>query len=267
MRGERSSAAGEENRRPEAAGPLCFRAVSPRLTIVLLFVVALALLAGCGGSSKKTTSTATSTPASTPTTPTTTTSTQASTGPCKKVAMPAPKGAQHLPKPTLKLAASKTWTATVATNCGSFTITLDVKRAPKTSASFASLSKKGFYNGLIFHRIVPNFVIQGGDPLGDGTGGPGYQVVEPPPANLHYTHGIVAMAKTAQDPSGASGSQFYVVTAGDAQLPPQYALLGKVTKGLGVVDAIGELPLQTNDPQGGPPVDPVVIKSVKISGS
>jgi cyclophilin family peptidyl-prolyl cis-trans isomerase len=230
--------------------------------IGLLFVLALGLLAGCGGSSKKTTSTAASTPASTPTT---TTSTQASTGPCKKVAMPTPKGAQHLPKPTLKLDPAKTWTATVATNCGSFTITLDVKQAPKTSASFASLSEKGFYDGLIFHRIVPNFVIQGGDPLGDGTGGPGYQVVEPPPANLRYTHGVVAMAKTAQDPSGASGSQFYVVTAADAQLPAQYALLGKVTRGLGVVDTIGQLPLQTNDPQGGPPIDPVVIKSVSVA--
>jgi peptidyl-prolyl cis-trans isomerase B (cyclophilin B) len=238
--------------------------VTRRLIIGLLAVVALAVLAGCGGSSKKTTSTAASQAASTPTTAT---STQPSTGPCKKVALPAPKGPQHLPKPKLKLDASKTWTATVTTNCGAFTITLDVARAPKTSASFASLARRGFFNHLIFHRIVPNFVIQGGDPLGDGTGGPGYQVVEPPPANLRYTHGVVAMAKTAQDPSGASGSQFYVVTAADAQLPAQYALLGRVTKGLGVVDAIGQLPLQTNDPQGGAPVDPVVIESMTVAGS
>src|SRR5439155_1334669 len=83
-----------------------------------------------------------------------------------------------------------------------------------------------------FHRIVPGFVIQGGDPKGDGTGGPGYKVVEAPPKTLQYTKGVVAMAKTQLEAAGTSGSQFFVVTGEDAQLPADYALLGKVTGGL-----------------------------------
>jgi peptidyl-prolyl cis-trans isomerase B (cyclophilin B) len=245
----------------------------PSLLLVLAAALALAALAGCG-SSKKSDSAggAISTPATTDTaasTPDTTasTSTTSQSGPCKSVSQPNPKGAQDLHKPTLKLDPSKQWTATMVTNCGTFVIELDVKRAPKTSASFASLSEKGFYDDLIFHRIAPGFVIQGGDPQGDGSGGPGYQVVEAPPKSLKYTQGVVAMAKTGTDPPGASGSQFFVVTAPDAQLPPEYALLGKVVKGYKVVETIANLPLQSNDPSGSPPVDPVVISKVMIKGS
>ncbi len=245
----------------------------PSLLLVLAAALALVALAGCGSSKKSNASGAISVPstattdttASTPATTASTTTTQ--NGPCKTVAQPNPKGPQHLAKPTLKLDPSKTWTATMVTNCGSFTIKLDVKRAPKTASSFASLSQKGFYDNLIFHRIAPGFVIQGGDPQGDGSGGPGYQVVEAPPKNLKYTQGVVAMAKTATDPNGASGSQFFVVTAPDAQLPPQYALLGRVTKGYKVVETIANLPLQTQDPSGSAPVDPVVISKVTIKSS
>ncbi len=111
------------------------------------------------------------------------------------------------------------------------TIALDTERAPKTANSFAYLSEEGFYDDLTFHRIVPGFVIQGGDPLGTGTGGPGYSVDEKPPANLAYTKGMVAMAKSSAEPPGRSGSQFYVVTGADAGLPPEYALVGKVERG------------------------------------
>ncbi|HEX4806853.1 MAG TPA: peptidylprolyl isomerase [Conexibacter sp.] len=223
--------------------------------LVALAAAALALLGGCGSSGGK----ATGTQARTSTT-------AASNGPCQQVAQPTPKGPQHLRAPTLRLDPGKTWTARITTNCGAFTIRLDVARAPKTSASFASLAKMGFYDDLTFHRIAQGFVIQGGDPSGDGSGGPGYTVVEKPPANLRYTHGVVAMAKTATDPDGASGSQFFVVTAPDAGLPPQYALLGKVVQGLNVVDAIGALPLaQGANPSDGPPAQPVVMQSVTIS--
>src|SRR5207244_5060037 len=85
------------------------------------------------------------------------------------------------------------------------------------------------------------FIIQGGDPTASGTGGPGYLTVDKPPASARYTHGVVAMAKTPRQTAGTSGSQFFVVTGDDAQLPPEYALLGKVVKGLDVVDAIGKL--------------------------
>lgn len=230
------------------------RTRTSRILLAALSALALALLSGCGSSSKRTT--ATQAPATT----------AASNGPCQTVAAPAPKGPQHLRAPSMALDPSKTWTARVTTNCGSFTIKLDVARAPKTSASFVYLAKQGFYDDLTFHRIAQGFVIQGGDPQGDGSGGPGYSVVEKPPANLRYAHGVVAMAKTATDPDGASGSQFFIVTAPDAGLPPQYALLGKVVQGLDAVDAIGQLPLQQgSNPTDGPPAQPVVIQSVVVA--
>ncbi len=146
-------------------------------------------------------------------------STVASAAGCEQVETPKPKQVSlSAPKQTLKK--GETVTAVVDTSCGTFEIALDTTRAPKTSNSFAYLSEQGFYDGLPFHRIVPGFVIQGGDPLGTGTGGPGYSVDEKPPSNLAYTKGIVAMAKSAAEPPGRSGSQFYVVTGADAGLPP-----------------------------------------------
>jgi cyclophilin family peptidyl-prolyl cis-trans isomerase len=136
---------------------------------------------------------------------------------------------------------AKAYTVNVQTNLGTFAFALDVKDSPCTTSSFASLVRKRFFDGLIFHRIVPGFVIQGGDPNGNGTGGPGYTVVDTPPANATYKRGTVAMAKTGAEPAGTSGSQFFVVTGTDAGLPPDYALLGKVTQGLAVVERIGRL--------------------------
>ena len=182
---------------------------------------------------------------------------------CEAAEEPEPKGEGKLDKPTGKLDAAKSYVATVSTNCGDFEITLDAKRAPKTAASFKSLADDGFYDGLIFHRVVPGFVIQGGDPKGDGTGGPGYSVVEAPPQDLVYAKGVVAMAKAGAEPPGASGSQFFVVTAEDAQLPPDYALLGKVTSGQDVVDTIGVA--ETDGMEK--PADPIVISSVKVAVS
>ena len=150
----------------------------------------------------------------------------------------------------------------MSTNCGDFEITLDSKRAPKTGGSFKALADEGFFDGTTFHRIVSGFVIQGGDPKGDGTGGPGYSVVEAPPQDLVYEKGIVAMAKTGAEAAGTSGSQFFVVTAEDAGLPPDYALLGKVTAGQDVVDKIG---VAETDPASEKPLDPVVISSVKVT--
>jgi cyclophilin family peptidyl-prolyl cis-trans isomerase len=226
-----------------------------RRSLLALTLLALALaLTACGGSAKK------SKPAATAAAPAQASPTQQAG--CQKVAAPKPKGPQHLAKPKATLAPGKTWVATVATSCGSFEITLDVKRAPKTAGSFAYLARKGFYDGLTFHRIVPGFVIQGGDPLGTGTGGPGYSIREAPPQSLQYTRGVVAMAKTGTEPSGTSGSQFFVVTGEDAQLPPDYALVGKVTQGEDVVDTIGTVP---SDASTGRPNQPVVIDSIKIS--
>jgi peptidyl-prolyl cis-trans isomerase B (cyclophilin B) len=165
---------------------------------------------------------------------------------CTSVTPPAGK-AQQAAKPTARLDPSKSYDVRFRTNCGSFTIRLAVKTSPETTASFLSLVKKGYFDGTVFHRIVPGFVIQGGDPTGSGTGGPGYTTVDPPPASTRYTLGVAAMAKAGSEPAGSSGSQFFVVTAKDAQLPPDYAVLGKVVKGLAVVEAVGQL----GDPSSG----------------
>lgn len=178
---------------------------------------------------------------------------------CKEVEAPAPKKIKlKAPKQTLKK--GEDVTAVVTTSCGTFEIALDTTRAPKTANSFVYLAKKGFYDDLTFHRIAPGFVIQGGDPLGTGTGGPGYSVDEKPPSNLSYTKGTVAMAKSSAEPPGRSGSQFFVVTSpADAGLPPEYALVGKVSKGYSVVARIGKLPVR-----GEAPKKPVLIESVTI---
>ncbi len=205
----------------------------------LSITLAAVALAGCGSSSSGSSATSSTTTI----TSSTTTAAGAATG-CKSVSIPAPRGPYHLKPPASTLDPAKTYTVHVTTNCGSFAFTLDVAGSPKTASSFYALVKSGFYNNLTFHRVVPEFVIQGGDPAGNGSGGPGYTVVDKPPANLRYATGDVAMAKTEAQPSGASGSQFFIVlsAAGAAQLTPVYALLGKVVSGLNVVKRIGSLP-------------------------
>jgi peptidyl-prolyl cis-trans isomerase B (cyclophilin B) len=222
-----------------------------------VLIASLALVAaGCGSSSDDESS---ATPAATATaTPTV----DLSNG-CEQADKPAPKDPGKLKKPTAKLDKGKTYVATVSTSCGDFEITLDAKRAPKTGGAFKYLADQRFFDGTTFHRIVKDFVIQGGDPAGTGEGGPGYTVVEAPPSDLRYEKGVVAMAKTQTDPRGASGSQFFVVTGGGAaQLPPDYALLGKVTAGMDVVERINGVQA---DPSTGQPAFTVVIKSVTVA--
>jgi cyclophilin family peptidyl-prolyl cis-trans isomerase len=175
-------------------------------------------------------------------------STTASADGCSQVAAPKPKTVSFkAPKQTVKQ--GEKLTAVVDTSCGTFDIALDTEQAPKTVNSFAFLADEGFYDGLDFHRVAPGFVIQGGDPLGNGTGGPGYSVDEKPPANLSYTKGTVAMAKSSAEPPGRSGSQFFVVLAPDAGLPPEYALVGKVSSGIDVVERIGSLGTASEKPK------------------
>ena len=217
------------------------------MPVALVLVCAL-FLAACGGGDDERAATPEASP-------------RAAAG-CEKVPAAKPKEVK-VAKPTTALDPAKTYVARVLTNCGEFEITLDAKRAPKTGGSFKTLVDKGFYDGLAFHRIAPGFVIQGGDPKGDGSGGPGYSITEAPPQDLAYSKGVVAMAKTASDPPGTSGSQFFVVTGEDAGLPPDYALLGMVTKGQEVVDRIGVA-------EAGPdeqPVNPVVIRQIRITES
>ena len=167
------------------------------LRLALVFLVCAALLASCGGDNGSDNSEAAATP------------TAAAPAGCKSAAAPKPKGEGKLAKPKATLDKSKTYVATVSTNCGDFEITLDAKKAPKTGGSFEYLADKGFYDGTTFHRIVAGFVIQGGDPKGDGTGGPGYSVVEAPPKNLVYGKGVVRWPRRAPsrpERPGASSS-------------------------------------------------------------
>jgi cyclophilin family peptidyl-prolyl cis-trans isomerase len=183
---------------------------------------------------------------------------QASAAGCERVSSPAPRKV-HLQAPKQTVRPGEKLTAVVKTSCGTFDIALDTQRAPKTVNSFVYLGGKGFYDGLAFWRVAPSYVIQGGDPLGNGTGGPGYHVDEKPPPNLAYTNGVVAMAKTAVEPPGRSGSQFFIVTAADAGLSPDSALVGRVDKGIDVVERIGSLGMPS-----GHPTQTVLIKRITI---
>src|SRR5215207_4931097 len=162
---------------------------------------------------------------------------QSSAG-CRTVEAPAAEE-RTAPKPTTRLDPSNRYRLTLHTNCGSFTILLDVKGAPTTSASLVSLARRGYFDDTVFHRIVPEFVIQGGDPTATGTGGPGYTTVDTPAKDTQYTLGTVAMAKTAAEPRGAGGSQFFVVTSDELQLPGDYGVIGEVTSGFETVARIG----------------------------
>jgi cyclophilin family peptidyl-prolyl cis-trans isomerase len=227
------------------------------------FLLVAALIAGCGSGGSDTAAIPSGGgAASSTTTATQATQTTAAPAGCRSVPEPKPKPDGTLKKPSAKLDASKTWTATVKTNCGTFAFRLDLKRAPNASASLAYLAGKKFYDGTIFHRIVPGFVIQGGDPTGSGSGGPGYSTVDKPPSDASYKKGVVAMAKTGDEPSGTAGSQFFVVTGADAGLPADYAVAGKVTNGLDVVERIGKLGDQSEQP-----TTTVEIESFRVSSS
>jgi peptidyl-prolyl cis-trans isomerase B (cyclophilin B) len=174
--------------------------------------------------------------------------------------------------PNLTIDTSTTYIATMQTSCGTIKIELDPKIASDTVNSIVFLVRQHFYDGSTFHRIARDFVIQGGDPTGTGSGGPGYSTVSPPPKNAKYPVGTVAMAKTGSDPPGTAGSQFFIVTSSSAQaaLAPSdsglYAIVGHVVSGMKVVQKIAGLSIQggTSD---GPPSETVYIDTVTIKAS
>jgi peptidyl-prolyl cis-trans isomerase B (cyclophilin B) len=209
---------------------------SGRVAAAVAVLLAAGALSACGGSDATTTAAASD---------------------CTPV--DAPQGAARKADPP-KADAPTAKGVVFETNCGSFTVTFD-DRAPKTAASMQSLVEQGFYDGLSIHRVVGDFLIQGGDPLGDGTGGPGYTIDEKPPPGLSYTRGTVAMAKTDAQPVGESGSQFLIAVAPDIGLTPDYALVGKVTDGMDVVQAISELAPDGEDAE---PTSPVVISKATL---
>jgi peptidyl-prolyl cis-trans isomerase B (cyclophilin B) len=197
-------------------------------------------------------------------TPPATTGTTGAASACEEVEAPQPKQVKLKP-PKENVTPGEHITATVETNCGDFEIRLDTRKFTKTASSFVHMVKHGVYDDTTFHRVVPDFVIQGGDPKGTGSGDAGYSIREEPPVKTSYTRGVVAMAKTAVEPPGTSGSQFFVVTEADAGLPPDYAVLGKVVGGEEAVDAIAAQADPALGPEGGKPVSPVVIERIKLS--
>ena len=180
-------------------------------------------------------------------------------GGCKDVAAPKPKPDGGAKKPAKPLASGKTYRVVMTTSCGEFTIGLDQKISPNTAASFASLARSGFYDNTVFHRIVPEFVIQGGDPTGTGTGGPGYSTRDTPPGDTS-TPRLMAMARPNRA-AGTSVASFYGHRPRRG-IAADYAVLAGV-KGQDVVEAIG----QQGDPASGgtgTPLQPVVLESATL---
>jgi cyclophilin family peptidyl-prolyl cis-trans isomerase len=161
-------------------------------------------------------------------------------------------------EPPMVIDTNKRYTATMVTSHGTMVIALDPLAAPKTVNSFVFLARYHYYDGVIFHRIIPGFVLQGGDPTGTGTGGPGYKFADELPAPGRYQIGSLAMANAGPN---TNGSQFFVISGPDgAALPPQYALFGAVVSGGDVVAAIDALGTRSGSPK-----EKVTIESVTIA--
>jgi len=169
-----------------------------------------------------------------------------------------PKTQRFATAPPMIIDPAKRYTAEMVTTKGDLTIALDPIAAPRTVNNFVFLSRYHYYDGIVFHRIIPGFVLQGGDPEGTGRGGPGYKFEDELPARGRYEIGSLAMANAGPN---TNGSQFFVISGPDgAALPPSYSLFGKVVKGLDVVAAI-----EAVGSRSGTPSEKVVIESVTIT--
>jgi cyclophilin family peptidyl-prolyl cis-trans isomerase len=218
------------------------------LAVIAVLVVGGAFLASRGGRSRRTAAS------------TTTTVKPARAGygttECPKPDGSSPKTASFRDSFKKCIDPAKRYTAKVETDAGAFTIELDPAKAPVTVNNFVSLARFQYYDGITFHRVIPGFVIQGGDPQGTGTGGPGYQFADELPRQGEYRVGSLAMANSGRD---TNGSQFFVITGDQGvALPPNYALFGQVTSGLDVVKKIEA----DGDPSGTPRV---VHKMTKVT--
>lgn len=237
--------------------------MSVRTALTVLALCTTGVLAGCGSDTKidagagAGTAPATTTAASTPTDADITT--------CLDEGQPAPSKKDQYSKADQVLKDGVQYTIVMKTSCGTLNIKLDTKAGGPIPNSIAFLASKGFYDGLTFHRVVPDFVLQGGDPEGQGTGGSGYQVVGPVPEGYQYKLGDVAMAKTGTDPAGAAGSQFFVVSGpqGESVLTaqPVYGILGHAADPVSLATIKRVAALAVTD---GPPSKPVWIISAKL---
>ncbi|HET7737025.1 MAG TPA: peptidylprolyl isomerase [Tepidiformaceae bacterium] len=165
---------------------------------------------------------------------------------------------QYNSPPAMAIDPAKSYTATIETSAGQMVAELYVGDAPRTVNNFVFLAKDGFYDGVIFHRVIKGFMIQGGDPTGTGRGGPGYRF-DDEPVKRSYDRGTLAMANAGPN---TNGSQFFVMHA-DYGLPPNYTVFGKLTSGEEALDTIATAPTGAQDR----PINPVTITSVTISES
>ncbi len=165
---------------------------------------------------------------------------------------------QYQAPPALAIDAARRYTATIETSAGSMVADLFADEAPATVNNFVFLAREGFYDGVIFHRVISGFMIQGGDPTGTGRGGPGYRF-DDEPVTRPYARGTLAMANAGPN---TNGSQFFVMHA-DYPLPPSYTIFGKLSDGEEVVDAIAAAETGPNDR----PAEPVAITAVVIAES
>ena len=163
---------------------------------------------------------------------------------------------QYASAPELSIDLAKKYTATITTNHGVIEVALEPERSPSTVNNFVFLARDGFYDGVIFHRVVPGFVVQGGDPTGTGRGGPGYRFRDELDGPGGYNRGTLAMANSGPN---TNGSQFFICLA-KVNLPHAYTIFGQVSAGLEAVDAIA-----AQDRRGEKPVEDCVITSITIT--
>jgi cyclophilin family peptidyl-prolyl cis-trans isomerase len=249
------------------------RPLSRRLRPIL-FVLFLLPLVGCGQNAAPAAPTAS--PPSAAAKPPSSAQVSAALSPLPKpsaspaaAASPAAQGApvsaatkQFSAPPSMSIDPSKHYTATIDTSMGTMKADLYASDAPTTVNNFVFLARQGFYDGVTFHRVINNFMVQTGDPTGTGTGGPGYRFNDEP-VTRKYVRGTLAMANAGPN---TNGSQFFIVHK-DYPLPPNYTIFGQVTDGLDVLDKIATTP--TGPGKGGPdtPRTPVTINSIKIDES
>jgi cyclophilin family peptidyl-prolyl cis-trans isomerase len=160
---------------------------------------------------------------------------------------------------------SKSYTATVDTSLGTFKIQLLADETPNTVNNFVFLSRQGYYEGIIFHRIIKTFMIQTGDPTGTGSGGPGYKFADELPPKHSYEAGIVAMANAGPN---TNGSQFFICTGSDSKnldQYPNYTQFGRVIEGMDVVQKIASVQVVSNGRETSKPVTPPVINRITIT--
>ncbi len=249
---------------------------------VAVAIAAALLLAACGNSESTTTSTATSSTTTT-TVPETTTTTlpdvpleivpsnydqfRVQPTACGAVA-PEPLTPMEFDAPTdMGLDPSTAIRATLSTSCGDLEVELNPGIAPETVNSFVFLSTEGYFDGTVFHRVIPGFVAQGGDQTATGTGGPGYSIPDEfPPAGVDYERGTIAMANAGP---GTTGSQFFIVVE-DTELPPQFTIFGRMVDGFDILDLLQEVPLGkapgSPDPVASTPLETIYLNSVTIDG-